>query len=1180
MDGDDTSGHTCSFEFPPPQGSELHGWTVDKVTEGEDVGDDSNKYGFEVTLTKPSDGKSDTQDQRVQVFTVEFRDSTLFTAETSQDENNKVWRCGRRTLGENDRCVFHRNEHHLSDQALSQVFLRVVNGGSVTEYADVTDPPDDLWCVPRDDSSENGVLDDPDARKRLNKQFVGSSFEKFELTYERLSGDDMYPIDLRGATFKSFNWNDSLVQHELRLEGTHVEGSITFDNSEVQANISYEEAIVGGGVWLSRATVDGNVSLFGATVGEGVSLKKATVDGGVSLKKATVDGGVSLFGATVDGGVSLFGATVDGDVSLDGATVGGRVWIDGATIDGDVLIDGPTVDGKVLLNDAIVDGRVWIDGATVDGGVWLSGATVGEGVSLSRTTVDGRVWLKKATVDGGVSLNDATVNGDVSLDEITVIGPVTLTDAEIRENIDIGLQRSEKVYLSEITVDGNCTIKPPDESNTNGIFGPILLESATIKGTTEIHSTAYTQLRSAGDDSTQTFYELRSISLQRGTFADIEFIPGNKDGIGTILDLREATVGKLNIKNTNLPYRHALLFDTTFDEFEFSKKRNRFREIDWTIHEPRKDAADRHTEGSSGYRDVAMIAPIEDDDDTENRIFENARDHADDLVSGMAQQKDLAQMISDREELTTSLFEFDLDKEQEPDIDTKLNWELSDERQFFYTHERYPEKATTARKPFEITTGFRSLFERSYGRFTSSDTEIRDVSKTFVGNETDDNVGEVGPNIKRIAELMTDDKVARAAYINSPADQLALNRVIALQDAFSIGRQSSALLAVEAARELAQSNNLVAEIPTGFDNRLQDKHQFVDRVAQRIYERHDTLVKLAKLDDMPDNNAEIIDIIYNKFREAWLPVIQLAETIQETRVDIDEDDEEIKAHGGTRQTMDLPTETPNQRVPSPIADAIIDGLAEWSPGDSIETELRENYHAAERIEAAEYRLSIALARQEAAHRLGSLGVMPTYDQLESTYVKAKNAAHEIGDSTAAGEFFLKEKEFARRQHEAKALGIELSTESEANTTPSSAPSSLSGQLGQTLSRVWQRTKQIKTWLGAEVLRGLMGYGERPFRVVGWSVLSVFLFAGIFAFMDVMNGSATPIYKSFGWSEPNSGVEIVLSYLLLSLQSFITLVLSSITDVRPPVRFVAQIEGFIGAFMVAVLVFALTRAIHR
>lgn len=63
------------------------------------------------------------------------------------------------------------------------------------------------------------------------------------------------------------------------------------------------------------------------------------------------------------------------------------------------------------------------------------------------------------------------------------------------------------------------------------------------------------------------------------------------------------------------------------------------------------------------------------------------------------------------------------------------------------------------------------------------------------------------------------------------------------------------------------------------------------------------------------------------------------------------------------------------------------------------------------------------------------------------------------------------------------------------------------------------------------------------------------------------------------SEPLYGDAI--GYLVLSLQSFVTLVLGGAEDVGGPwIRLLARVEGFVGAFLIALFVFTLTRSIHR
>ena len=163
---------------------------------------------------------------------------------------------------------------------------------------------------------------------------------------------------------------------------------------------------------------------------------------------------------------------------------------------------------------------------------------------------------------------------------------------------------------------------------------------------------------------------------------------------------------------------------------------------------------------------------------------------------------------------------------------------------------------------------------------------------------------------------------------------------------------------------------------------------------------------------------------------------------------------------------------------------------------------------------------------------------PSAGELETTYLKAKNGANAIGDTKAAAEFFRREMLYRRDQYLPR---VRDNNES-----------------------LRRRVRAAGRWTANSLLNVTAGYGERPSRVVGTSVGTIFAFGGVFAL-------AQP--------EPLYGTPI--GYLVLSLQSFITLVLGGAADAGGPwIRLLAQIEGFIGAFLIALFVFTLTRSIHR
>lgn len=167
---------------------------------------------------------------------------------------------------------------------------------------------------------------------------------------------------------------------------------------------------------------------------------------------------------------------------------------------------------------------------------------------------------------------------------------------------------------------------------------------------------------------------------------------------------------------------------------------------------------------------------------------------------------------------------------------------------------------------------------------------------------------------------------------------------------------------------------------------------------------------------------------------------------------------------------------------------------------------------------------------------------------ETTYLKAKNGANGIGDSTAAAEFFQKEMTFRRKRH------AEVALNGWDKTTATSAG-------------VLDRVSATGAWIANVGLAATTGYGEKPHRVLVASFATIVLFAFLFALSPE---------SAFG------GPQSFPDLLLLSFQSFITFVLGTpVTDnASYAVRFLSAIEGLVGAFLVALSVFALTRSVHR
>ena len=158
-------------------------------------------------------------------------------------------------------------------------------------------------------------------------------------------------------------------------------------------------------------------------------------------------------------------------------------------------------------------------------------------------------------------------------------------------------------------------------------------------------------------------------------------------------------------------------------------------------------------------------------------------------------------------------------------------------------------------------------------------------------------------------------------------------------------------------------------------------------------------------------------------------------------------------------------------------------------------------------------------------------VQPSLIDQELTYLEARKGTDDVGDSTTAGQFFIHEARVRRRRHLSR------------------------GRYAR---------------YGSNLLFDLVaGYGERPGRPFMASVLTVLVFAGIYRGLWVtVPETASPTYSGpFG-------------ELLLSVAAFTAFVLGDV-DVAPlAIRTVAAIEAFLGAFLIALFVFTLTRSVRR
>ncbi|OYR82049.1 hypothetical protein DJ71_12475, partial [Halorubrum sp. E3] len=157
--------------------------------------------------------------------------------------------------------------------------------------------------------------------------------------------------------------------------------------------------------------------------------------------------------------------------------------------------------------------------------------------------------------------------------------------------------------------------------------------------------------------------------------------------------------------------------------------------------------------------------------------------------------------------------------------------------------------------------------------------------------------------------------------------------------------------------------------------------------------------------------------------------------------------------------------------------------------------------------------------------------------LQATYAYAKSGADDAGDNASAGSLFYREMCAHRYEHRHEAL------------TRGAGP----------IGRIAAATR----WGRSALLATTTGYGERPYLVVLSSFAVVAAFGATY-------WAADPLQTEYTVTEA----------FVFSLQSFVAFVLGAPDSATLFVEALSAIQGFIGAFLIALFVFAFTRRIHR
>ncbi|WP_318569676.1 hypothetical protein [Salinigranum marinum] len=1022
------------------------------------------------------------------------------------------------------------NDRHGSDVAVEPRFL---NDGSW--HCHRRTRPDDDYCLFHDHRAETSVESRRPAGEVAHDLLNGETDDR---PWNEGEPDGLWEVP---AAFP----RDEYKHRQKQFIGASL-GPVRLSNERIDAMDAYP-------VDLRCVRVE-TLDLRNARVGHELRLS--------GVAQTDESGAVALDRARIEASLDLDGAVVAGDASLDNATVTGDVSLDRVTVAGDVTAARLTTHGTVEMTDANVTGGVLIEDATVGETLTLDGTEVAELAALDRTDTGAHVTLDGMSVGRGVSLRDARVGEGVSFDRLAVRRGVSFAGTEVGTRVVSGSgEIGDNVILDGVTL---------------GTF--LVFEDISVGGDVRCQGLEAGQGVTCTDGVVEGDVDLRMATVDG-------HVDGNRTEIGGTLDCHHAAVELLSIGGADVG-GDAALGDVDADGLQAEAVTVRGRvdldtaNIRGLVELNGADVADSVSLISTTVDGQIELADASVDDDVE--LISTDVDGGvklDDAAVGGDVSTSVTSVtnyirledaeIAGEVSVSNSDVEGVFMRGTDVDGDVALANATVDDRVFFVGGSAggsvIVDGSTVGGRIAVTRDPETGATARVGGRLAVEETTAASV---VVGCEL------AHPAVEAVS--------LRGSTVDSGSLQAAAGRSAEVVYDFDRTTIGDVDIAADAPNPFAHARFLETSF-AGFvfsskREQFRDTDWMVHQPRSGGYRAIGAVTQTVSFDGEAAGDDTGPQVVFDAASDLAASLVDclVAESVDHGSAEDRSLVELVERYehrvAGTDRLLAYldrayePVDVPDRRAQGDPITWLFDRVrAVTPPSVSRSAPIRGSLDEVERCAAAvrealdddEIRRALATdgvdsrAATELVHRTEAAiardladpdAVRGTDNQLESTYAKAKNGASDAGDETAAGNFFQKEAAYARRQHWNRALGrIE----------------SDSGPVEAGLD-----------WLGNVFLWATMGYGERPLRVLGFAASIVVAFAMFFWAAQAVGGVA-----------PFAGSG-VLGYLSGSLGLFVTLVITQPEIQNDWIRLAAQLEGFLGVFVVGMFVVAVTRAIHR
>lgn len=1039
----------------------------------------------------------------------------------------EAWECPHEAVPECDFCLFHvdpevRRDRGIDEAAVTSAFREVVQ-----------------------------------AKGREQKRLVGARFDELNLGHAVFDeAADTHPIDLRHAQIRgTLDCSKAVVSQPIDLRHASL-GAVDFHDAEFS-----------GAVTMTGSTVRGTTTAREAVVRGDFAARETSFEAEVVLTGASFHGDASFEAVTFEAAVDLCETRFLGDVTFERATFGAAVAGRGAEFDGGAHVE--TDDLRFV--EAVFEGPVDFEGAKV-GYADFSGATFEDEVGFDAVRFREDAYFEDVTVAGSAALRESRFFEDVSFADATFAGGAAFDGVEFHGGDNV---REDDVCFRRVRFE-------KEASFYGGQFAFVTFEDAWFGGEADFQSTSYDELATFENvefcDRT-TFEEahFESDTSFEGTqfegvtqFAGVVFEGGDdvkRDDLRLVgatfeesVDFASATFRDVDATGTTFGGEAVFSEGTFAGDLEFASvtfadracfDEGRFQ-ADATFSEAAFEAAAsfRGVEFHGGDNlvddDVSFAGATFADGVTFRRGEFGFADFATATVTG--------DLVCDGATFSDdAVFEgLTVDGQAGFDLAT-FSGEASFERATFggnvvFDEAAFEDNASFADATFEDATDFCGTAFKGSATILGDDADFRSAtfeervdfseSEILYGNFSEVRFGDACFTKSRFTEGGT--------FTGS-----TVTGTFEMRDARFDGDVSFTDVCFEAPARFdgtvfAGGSNIETDDATFDDATFRDTASF----------NHVEFGSLSCRGTRFTGEAEFTRATFSEdvaFEAGPTGAVLLVDM---TRAVLERGDVTQPENGATFYDLQNATVRDISFEGSSDDDYELLDYFRFSNTDFEGFEFSDHIDLLSRNNWTIHEFAYPEAREAAvAADGGEVAVTddPSPASLESTYLKAKNSASAVGQRKVASEFYIKEFSFRRKKNAGIALDSDV------------AP----------LSRLRAGGK----WLGNWLLHKSCGYGERIWRIVYASVLVVVVWGLLYAtvtggFRDVEANEVAAL-ETFGQSVGSGVTDITLS-LYFSLLTFTSLGTWRVEPVGPTARLLASVEAFLGALLLALVVFVLGR----